>query len=264
MLAVEDISVGYRDGELVLHGVGFSLRRGEILAILGPNGAGKTTLLRCVNAMAKPWRGKVHVEGADIFRMPPLEIAKRLGYVAQRSEAGRMTAFDAVLLGRIPHLGWRARESDLAKVGAALSQLGIERLALRFINELSGGELQKVCIARALAQEPRLLLLDEPTSSLDLKNQVGILDAIRGIVTERRMAAVMTMHDLNLALRFADRYIFLKQGKVLAWGRPDRIDPQTVEEAYGIGVDILRHNGHVVVVPKESRNAPVPPLVPAP
>ena len=249
MLAVQDICVGYNGSGLVLENLGFTLDAGEVLAILGPNGVGKTTLLRCINAMIRPKAGSVKIEKSDVFNMRSGQIARRLGYVTQHSEAGRMTTFDAVLLGRKPHMGWKVGRKDMEKVAAALNQLGLEHLALRDINAMSGGELQKVCIARALVQEPRVLLLDEPTSSLDLKNQLVILGSIQHVVKEHRLAAVMTMHDLNLALRFVDRFLFIKQGKVFACGRPEEISAEMVAAVYGVQVDILHHGGQVVVVP---------------
>lgn len=250
MLDVRDIRIGYRDGQMVLDELGFTLDQGKVLAILGPNGVGKTTLLRCLNAMIRPWSGIVRVENGDVFRMSAGEIAKHLGYVAQRNEAGRMTAFDAVLLGRKPHLRWRVSRGDLTRVDGVLRQLGLAHLALRHIDEMSGGELQKVCIARALVQEPRVLLLDEPTSSLDLKNQLDILTTLRRVVKEHDIAAVMTLHDLNLAFRFTDQFLFLKDGRVFAWGRPEQVNAEMVAAVYGVEVDILNHNGQVVVVPR--------------
>lgn len=253
MLEVRDIRIGYTDGELVLDDLDFSLGRGQTLAILGPNGAGKTTLLRCINALLKPWAGQVRIDQADVFAMGAAEVARHLGYVAQRSDAGRMTTFDAVLLGRKPHLGWKVTQTDLDKVAGALHQLGLEHLSLRHIDALSGGELQKVCIARALVQEPKVLLLDEPTSSLDLKNQLDILDTIARVVAEHRVASVMTMHDLNLAFRFADRFLFLKQGRVYAGGRQDQLDADMVSDVYGVPVDLVRHNGQMIVVPRHRK-----------
>ncbi|SDB50355.1 iron complex transport system ATP-binding protein [Desulfonatronum thiosulfatophilum] len=248
ILDVQNIRIGY-NGRLVLQGLDFVVNRGQVLTILGPNGVGKTTLLRCINAMLKPKSGAVLVENADVFRMRAGDIAKRLGYVAQRNEAGRMTAFDAVLLGRKPHLRWKVTESDLRKVDGALKQLGLEHLALRHINEMSGGELQKVCIARALVQEPSVLLLDEPTSSLDLKNQLEILRTISHVVHEHQLAAVMTMHDLNMAFRFSDAFVFIKEGKVFCCGKNEELTPDMIREVYGVPVDILRHQGQTVVVP---------------
>lgn len=249
MLSVRNISVGYKKGELVLNDLNFSLKSGEILGILGPNGAGKTTLLRCINAILKPSSGNVFVEGSDIFRMNAAEIAKCIGYVPQRNEAGRISVFDAVLLGRIPHLRWQVTKEDLIKVDSILGQLELRHLALRNLNELSGGELQKVCIARSLVQEPKVLLLDEPTSSLDLKNQLEILEILRKVAAEHKMIVIAAMHDLNLAFRFMDRFLFIKDKRMFAAGVLNQIDAATVAAVYGVQVDIFRHNGQVYVVP---------------
>ncbi len=179
MLAVQDLCIGYNHHDLVLQNLDFQVQAGEMLAILGPNGVGKTTLLRCMNRILKPRKGAILVEDEDVFRMNLEQIAKRMGYVAQKSESGRMTVFDAVLLGRKPHLRWKVADRDLRIVDATIKRLGLSELALRHIDRISGGELQKVCIARAMVQEPYVLLLDEPTSSLDLKNQLEIMSIIR-------------------------------------------------------------------------------------
>ncbi|MFO7811851.1 MAG: ABC transporter ATP-binding protein [Pelovirga sp.] len=248
-LDVRDIRIGYA-GRMVLHGLDFQVKQGQVLTIIGPNGVGKTTLLRCINAMLKPETGVVLIENADVFRMRAGEIAKRMGYVAQRNDAGRMTAFDAVLLGRKPHLRWRVSDDDLHKVDAALKQLDLAHLALRHIDEMSGGELQKVCIARALVQEPSVLLLDEPTSSLDLKNQLEILHTIQHIVREHQLTAVMTMHDLNMAMRFSDVLLCLKDGKIFFCGNCEGLTADIVQQVYGIKIDILRHLGQILIVPR--------------
>jgi iron complex transport system ATP-binding protein len=249
MLSVKNVSVEYRKGNLVLHDVGFEVRQGKILAILGPNGAGKTTLLRCMNSILKPNEGVITVEGVDLMRMNARKIAQKIGYVAQQHGAGALSVFDAVLLGRKPHLGLKSRLDDFAKVRAALHRLELQHLAMRHIDQLSGGELQKVCIARAFVQEPRIFLLDEPTSSLDLKNQLDILGIIRRIIAEHPISVVMTMHDLNLAFKFADQLLFLKNGGVAAYGTPDRITASILSDVYGIKVELLRYNGHTVATP---------------
>ncbi len=233
----------------ILNDVNFSIAPGELLAILGPNGVGKTTLLKCINAMLKPVSGTVMVDDADVLRLDPHQIARRIGYVAQKSEPARLTTFDAVLMGRHPHIRWRVSDRDLKIVDAALKRLGLNDLALRYIDQLSGGELQKICIARALVQEPRLLLLDEPTSSLDLKNQIEILTIMRRVVEEHGVAGVMTMHDLNTALRYAHKFIFLKEGQIYAAGRTNTISAQMINEVYGIAVNIHHLDGFPVVVP---------------
>ncbi len=243
--------LGFRyNSHPVLQGVEFALDRGELLAILGPNGVGKTTLLKCVNAIHRPAAGAVLVEDRDVLRLEPAAVARTIGYVAQRSEAARLTVFDAVLMGRKPHIRWRVGEHDLRIVDAALKRLRLEKLCLRSIDQLSGGELQKVSVARALVQEPKLLLLDEPTSSLDLRNQLEILTMLRHVVEEHGIAGIMTMHDLNTALRFAHKFLFLKDGRIHAAGRVEDISPDMIREVYDVPVTIHRLDGCAVVVPQ--------------
>ncbi|MDR9501294.1 MAG: ABC transporter ATP-binding protein [Desulfurivibrionaceae bacterium] len=251
MLEVEKLRMGYSNGRIILHDLGFTLQPGQILTILGPNGVGKTTLLRCVNAMLRPWSGQVLLDNIKVAAMARQEIARNFGYVSQRAEGGGMTAFDAVLLGRKPHLRWRSSREDLQKTDGALRRLGLAHLALRRTDELSGGELQKVCIARALVQEPKVLLLDEPTSSLDLKNQLEILEIIRRVADEQRIGAVITLHDLNLALRFMDRFLLVRQGRVFAAGSPEQLTAEMIFAVYGVQVDIVRHKGRLLVVPDQ-------------
>jgi iron complex transport system ATP-binding protein len=218
--------------------------------VLGPNGVGKTTLLKCINAIHRPKGGAIYVDDKDVLKLSPMEVARKVGYVAQRNEPSRMTAFDAVLMGRRPHVRWGVSEHDLQKVDAALRQINLNDLSMRYVDQMSGGELQKVAIARALVQEPRLMLLDEPTSSLDLKNQVEILGLIRRVVTEHKLASVMTMHDLNTAFRYSDKCILLKNRKIFFAGSPAEVDAGIIEAVYGLPVDIYRQGGRLMVAPK--------------
>jgi iron complex transport system ATP-binding protein len=237
----------------VLRKINFQVKPGELLAILGPNGVGKTTLLKCLNTIHRPHDGVVLVEGLDILQMPPADIATRVGYVAQRSETARFTVFDAVLMGRKPHIRWRTSERDLQIVDSAIRHLHLEDKTLRFIDQLSGGELQKVCIARAMVQEPRLMLLDEPTSALDLKNQIEIMRLIRRIVDEHRIGAVMTMHDLNKAMRYADTILMLKDGEVHSYVATGQVTAGMIESVYGLPVEIHHIKGYPMVIPLEER-----------
>lgn len=248
ILDVQGISFSYRSRP-VLREVTFRVDDGELLVILGPNGVGKTTTLKCINTILRPHRGTILLEETDVLHSRRDEIARSMSYVAQRVEPARLTAFDAVLMGRKPHLRGRASERDLKIVDAALKRLHLSDLTLRYIDELSGGELQKVAIARALVQEPKLLLLDEPTSSLDLKNQLEILSLIRRVVTEHHVAAMMTMHDLNTALRFAHKFLLLKDGTVYAAGRIEEMKAELIEAVYGVPVELLQHRGRPLVVP---------------
>lgn len=248
MLSVNDVSFQYKSVP-VLDAVNFQIACHEVVSILGPNGVGKTTLLKCMNAILKARSGAIYIDGENVLDLPSMEIARRLGYVAQKNETSRTTAFDAILLGRRPHIVWKVTEHDLKLTNAAIIRLNLQDLSLRYINELSGGELQKVSIARALVQEPRVLLLDEPTSSLDLKNQIEILQTIREVVATHEVSAVMTMHNLNMALRYSDKFIFLKDGSVFAAGGPDIITPDIIEAVYGVPVEIETHRGAPVVIP---------------
>ncbi len=248
ILEVDGVEFQYKSKE-VLKDIKFELKRNEILSILGPNGVGKTTLLKCMNAILKPNKGAIMIEEENVLKLEQIEIARRLGYVPQRCEPARLTAFDAVLLGRMPHMKWNISPEDVMIVEETIKKLSLEDLALRYIDELSGGELQKVGIARAIAQNPKLLLLDEPTSSLDLKNQLEILETVREVVRNEDVSAIITMHDLNLAFRYSDKFLFLKHGTIFAAGSMGEITPQVIEEVYGVPVTIQNYQNVPVVIP---------------
>lgn len=248
MLGVEGLSYSYGRRE-VLREVAFSLEGGDILFIIGPNGSGKTTLLKCLNGILKG-RGTVYVEGMRLSGLSQPEIAKLFGYVPQRGEVSFLTVFDVVLLGRKPHMTWGASERDLSIVEEVMRMLGIEDLALRRLNELSGGELQLVLIARALAQEPKVLLLDEPTSNLDIRNQMEVMRVMRRIARERGVSVVIAEHDINLALSYGNKFLVLKSGHVFAFGGQEVISGEMLREVYGIDAEVLRFDGRVLVIPQ--------------
>jgi iron complex transport system ATP-binding protein len=250
ILEVNGLSFAY-NSLTVLEDIRFKVARGEILAILGPNGAGKTTLLKCINAILRPGSGSILIDKESIFSLGSSEIARRIGYVAQRAESSRVIAFDAILMGRRPHIRWNVSDEDLAIVDGAIKLLDLGHLAMRYVDQMSGGELQKVAIARALAQEPKALLLDEPTSNLDLRNQVEILKIMRRVAREHNVAVVMTMHDLNKALRYADTYLFLKGGIIFNSGKVAEVNAETVQAVYGLPVEIHYHKGNPIVLPTE-------------
>jgi iron complex transport system ATP-binding protein len=248
ILCIEGVKFKY-NGNPILEDVTFAVKKGEIVAILGPNGVGKTTLLRCINGILKPSSGKVMVEDRNVLKLDAMAVARHIGYVAQHQTAGKITAFDAILMGRRPHIRFRVSEKDLKIVDGAIRSLRLEKLALRSIDRMSGGELQKVAVGRAMVQEPSLLLLDEPTSSLDLKNQVEILKLIRRIVKEHAVCAVMTLHDLTTALRYSDKCLFLKNGAIHAAVGPREVTADIIKEVYDISVEIHHYNGFPFVIP---------------
>jgi iron complex transport system ATP-binding protein len=248
ILRLEDIEFNYAS-RTILKDISFTLKSNEIIALLGPNGVGKTTLLKCINRILRIRSGTIFIGEYDLYTLGSRAIAREMGYVAQRSEAARLTVFDAVLLGRHPHMGFNAAKKDIMTVSAVLARLNLSNLSLRYIDELSGGELQKVCIARALVQEPRLLLLDEPTTSLDLKNQVEILKLIKEIVSGHEVSVIMSVHDLNMAIHYADRFVFLKDNAIYAVCTKNDISEKLIQEVYGIEVSIHYTEEYPIVIP---------------
>jgi len=237
MLSVQNLSFQY-GRKAILSGVTFRASPGEIVAILGPNGSGKSTLLRCLCGILKPKSGAVFCDGANLAGFSAEKIARQVGYVPQRIETAPLSVFDAVLLGRKPYFTWFASLDDFRRVEEMLFRLELDSFALRPVNQLSGGETQKVALARALVQEPQLLLLDEPTSALDLKNQVEFLTALRDAVQERKFLAVLSLHDVNTALRYADRFLLLREGILLGDVRLAGLTPHLLEQVYGLPVEI--------------------------
>ncbi|AFM24906.1 ABC transporter ATP-binding protein [Desulfomonile tiedjei] len=248
ILSVNDVSFRY-NSHPVLQDVRFELSEGQILGVLGVNGAGKSTLLKCINKVLRPQCGSVLLEGKDLSALTGEAVARRIGYVPQRFSEDRITVFDMVLLGRKPHIKWAATERDMQVVERVLTLMKLGEHALRPVSTLSGGEAQKVVIARALAQEPKVLLLDEPTSSLDLKNQLDVMNLIADVVRTEGISVVMAIHDLNLTLRFADLFLILKKGSVHAMGTTDSMTPEVIEEVYGVHSILRMVEGYPVVIP---------------
>lgn len=248
ILSVNGVEFSY-SSRIILNKVGFAVQRGEFFSILGNNGAGKSTLLKTLNRILLPKSGSILLDNQEVSKLSRLAIALKMAYVSQHYESNRQTVFDAVLLGRKPHIKWEATASDLALVQGVLAKTGLEEFALRYLDELSGGELQKVIIARALAQEPEVLLLDEPTSNLDLRNQIEVLRTIRTAAKEKNIAVVAVMHDLNLALRFSDKFLLLQNTKVFAAGGPEIMTAANISQAYGVPVSVERVQNQMVVIP---------------
>ena len=241
-----DFSYGSRQ---VLDGVSFAVKEKDLVSVLGPNGVGKTTLIKCINRVLTPDAGSVSIGGSDLHRMSKKDIAKNIGYVAQRSETSKTTVFDSVLLGRKPHFQWDVTEKDLRLAGRVLHLLGLDGLALKYVDEISGGEYQLVQIARVLVQQPKLILLDEPTSSLDLANQHMIMHLVRNIVKKNHMAAIMVIHDLNLAIRHSDKFVLMKDGMVFSVGGLEIITPENIKAVYNIDAYVESVRGVPVVIP---------------
>lgn len=233
----------------VLKDISFSLEKGECMAILGTNGAGKSTLLKCLDRILKIEKGNMSIDGVDFQSIKNRELAKKIGYVSQNSKVSRMTVFDSVLIGRKPYIKWDITENDLNIVNSALKALKLEEYSLRYMDELSGGEVQKVFIARALVQNPDILMLDEPTSNLDLKNQMEVISIIKKVVRSRGISAIVTIHDLNMALRLADKFMLLKNGTVFAVGGKEIITSKNIEYVYSVAVKVWQFEQDTFIVP---------------
>ena len=249
MITVEHLCFSYPCGRKILEDISFTAGSGECLAVLGNNGAGKSTLLKCFSHILRPQSGRVLVDGRDILPLPLEQLARETALMAQSAPSTRLTVYDTLLLGRKPYMKWGVSQRDRAVVGDMLRQLELEPFSMRYLDQLSGGEQQKILLARALVQEPKLLLLDEPTSNLDLKNQYEVLDLVRRFCRERSITAVLVIHDLNLALRFCDRFLFLHGGRVLACGGVEAVTPEHIRAVYGMDAAVERVRGVPVVVP---------------
>ncbi|MDR0797472.1 MAG: ABC transporter ATP-binding protein, partial [Nitrososphaerota archaeon] len=200
-LTINNLSFSYA-GVQILKNIGIDIKSGELVTIVGPNGSGKSTLLKCINRILKTKPNSILIDGQDTNKFTIKELSKKMGYVPQTSTSVfPFTVFDVVMMGRKPYINWNISERDNEIVIQLIDLLGIGHLAMRYFSELSGGEQQKVIIARALAQQPQILLLDEPTSSLDIKHQLEILCILKGLAQSEEHSIIVTLHDLNLAGR---------------------------------------------------------------
>ena len=251
-LIIDDLRFGYSGNSEVLHGIHCRVSGGKLTCIVGPNGCGKTTLIKCVNRIHKPWAGQILLDGQDLTQTTPEKIACLIGYVPQVSHGGiGGTVIDFVLLGRRQYLNWRLRREDLESVLAVLERLDILDLADREYHTLSGGQRQKVLMARALLQESPVYVFDEPTSSLDIKNQLEILNLARELVDRENKTVLMVLHDLNLALHYADEVILMCDGKIVAQGPAGQVlTEERIEEVYGVRTK-LESCGYINPFPKE-------------
>lgn len=235
-LKINNLSFSYSREKIVLKDVSFAVEQGEVLGVLGTNGTGKTTLLKCINNILQPTVGGIYFGKEDITKLKQNEIAKIIAYVPQyANNLSPVTVIDFVMQGRIPYAGFSFSQHDKQIVLDVLQQFDLENYAFRKVNELSGGERQRVLIARALAQDPKIIILDEPTSSLDLYNQLFILEIIKEMGQKENLAVIMTIHDLNLASMFCDKLLMLKSGKVFAYGKTDNVlTEENIKTVYNV------------------------------
>ena len=249
MIEIRNLRFSYhKSGSVILENVSFSIEPGTCLAILGINGAGKSTLLKCIHRIHTATAGSILLNGKNIYKMSRREMARQIAYVPQVSSTSHTMVFDYVLLGRKPHIQWNITTEDKKIASDILQQLDLTKFASRYINELSGGELQRVVLARAMAQQP-YLLLDEPTGNLDPRNQHEMMSIVRIITSEQNIGTAIVIHDLNLAIRYCDRFLLLKDTQVHSFGGLEIITSELIREIYGIETDIIEHKGRKIIVP---------------
>jgi iron complex transport system ATP-binding protein len=241
-LVLQDVTTAYGD-KIALLNVSLKVTPGHIFALVGPNGSGKSTMIKTIATILKARSGTITIDGSDIYRIDPIDLASRIGYVPQQyTYTLYSTVFETVLLGRRPHIKWTVSEEELSRVQLALEEVGMAESAGRFMDQLSGGERQKVFIARALAQDPALYLFDEPTSALDIRHQLGVMETLKKITSEHEASVVIAVHDLNLAFRYADTVMILQNGAVAGMGKPTEVlDPDRIRDVYGVEIRIVEN-----------------------
>ena len=249
MLKVENLKFRYsKFSRPVLNGASLELHPGEIGILLGKNGSGKTTLFKNILGINKPGSGKILFEGEDLLKMSRKERARRIAYVPQDIHFGALTVFDSIMLGRISYFGLKSGDEDYKAVEKILMDMHLESYAFRMVDELSGGERQKIAIARAMAQEPKLMVFDEPTGNLDIANEQLIIEEARKLAKQKNIAILSSLHDLNQALTFGDKFFFLKNGVVKYAGGREIITPEVVKDTFDVDVRIREIDGQTVVL----------------
>lgn len=249
-LRIENLEFSYPSVS-VLKDICMDLDSGAIVTIVGRNGAGKSTLLKCINRILQKDKGAIFLDERLIESMKIKEIARKMAYLSQTGEHDfPVTVFDMVLMGRYPHAAWSLDEHDKDYVWQILEIMGLQELAIRDFRHISGGQQQQVLIARALAQQADVFLLDEPTSNLDIRHQLEVMEVIKKLVKKNDILTIISMHDLNLAAGYADRVIMINQGGIHAAGKPNEVfTAENIEQVYGVETKTITISNKVYIIP---------------
>ena len=238
----------------VLHDICLDLKENELVSILGPNGVGKSTLIHCINRILSPTSGTVLIDEKDVSEIKLKELAKQIGYVPySANDSFPLSVIDTVLIGRHPHTKWGTLDKDLDIVYDTLKMLGISHLAMRAFNELSAGQHQKVMLARGLVQEPKILLLDEPTSNLDVRHQLDVTKMLKRLAKEKNILIIMISHDINIAAKYSDKIILMHEGSIYDIGTPTEvITADNLKTVYGVTAEITSDDDAPHVILKDA------------
>lgn len=249
MLNVENLHFRYSNlGNPVLNGANLKLNQGEIGIVLGRNGSGKTTLFKNILGIEKTKTGAISFDGENLLKMNRRDRARRIAYVPQHIHFGDLSVLDSVLMGRVSYFGMKAGREDYEAVEKILEDMGLLSFANRSAEALSGGEKQKIAIARAMAQEPKLMIFDEPTGNLDIANERLIMEEAKKLAKEKNISILSSLHDLNQALEFGDRFFLMKDGVVKYTGGKECITEEVIKDIFDVDVKIARIDGRRVVL----------------
>lgn len=256
-LKIDKVEFSYSSVQ-VLKNVNLDISGAQLVSIIGPNGVGKSTLIHCINKILIPIGGAVTIDGKDVKEMHIKELAKEVGYVPNSSsDTFPLTVIDTVLMGRHPHSKWKSLDKDLDIVYETLKIMGISPLAMRSFDELSAGQHQKVMLARGLVQEPKILLLDEPTSNLDIKHQMEVTRMLRDLSRDKKMTIIMISHDLNIAAKYSDNMILMYEGSIFAVGKPeDVITEDNLRVVYDVESSVIIEDGRPHIILKDVISQP--------
>lgn len=249
---INGVTFSYKGSEQspVLKDINVRIAGPQVVSILGPNGVGKSTFIHCINKILSPTMGTVLYDGKDVSGIQLKEMAKHVGYVPySSSDTFPLTVVDTVLLGRHPHAGWKTTSEDLKIVYEVLEKMGIQDLAMRYFNELSAGQHQRVMLARGLVQKPEVLMLDEPTSNLDIRYQLSISRTLHELSRSEKLLVLMISHDLNIAARYSDNIILMSEGRIFAVGTPGEVlTEDNIMHVYGVRSRVIDIEGRPYIV----------------
>ena len=261
-IEIKGVEFGYSSSP-VLKNIDLKINGPQLVSIIGPNGVGKSTLIHCINKILSPTKGTVLVDDKDVSGTSLKELALKVGYVPySANDAFPLSVVDTVLMGRHPHSNWKSLDSDLDVVYETLRLINIEHLSMRSFDELSAGQHQKVMIARGLVQEPEILLLDEPTSNLDIKHQMEVTRILRNLSQEKDILVIMISHDLNIAAKYSDNMIMLSEGSIYSVGKPSEVlTKENIKAVYGVDSDVvMSHRRPHIIMHDEEFDDRIPPL----
>ena len=249
MLKIDGLQFRYsKHGAPVLNGAELALEQGQIGIVLGKNGSGKTTLFKNILGIEKPRSGKITFDAENLLKMHRRERARKIAYVPQHIHFGDLSVLDSVLMGRISYFGMRAGKADYEAVEKILEDMGLQDFANRSAEALSGGEKQKIAIARAMAQEPKLMIFDEPTGNLDIANERLIMEEAKKLARQKNISILSSLHDLNQALEFGDKFFLMKDGVVKYAGGKECITEEVIKDIFDVDVKITQIDGRTVVL----------------